>query len=269
MNSTTSTATPERNVTAFFILVIVMSIPLYILAALVPEEMVLFLAVTLAPAPITAALILTYRETGSEGARRLLRRSFDYRRITRKSWYVPIFFLVPVLFFLALGLMVLMGEPVPEPLFPVVAAPVAFLAFFLFALFEEVGWMGYAFDPMQGRRPALTASILLGIPWALWHLPFYLFSGLDPLWIAGQLFALLAIRLLIAWIYNNTGKSIFATILFHAVYNVCTLAMPSYYSSLGHALTSVLLVIAAGVVIFLWGPETLAQFKFKNKEQVH
>ena len=261
-------STPRRvgNVSAFFILIFVISIPLYILAALVPQELVLFLALTLAPVPITAALILTYRENGSEGARRLLKRSFDIKRITKKSWYVPIFFLVPALFFLALVLMVLMGEPVPEPLFPVVAAPVAFLIFLLFALFEEVGWMGYAFDPLQDRRPAFAASILLGIPWALWHLPFYLSAGLDPVWIAGQLFTLLAIRTLIAWIYNNAGKSVFATMLFHAVYNVCTLMIASYYSSLGHALTSVLIAITAVVVVWLWGPETLAQFRFKNKE---
>ncbi len=267
MSNTASTDAPARKVPAFFILVFIMSIPLYILAALIPQEMVMFLALTLAPVPVLAALILTYREAGSAGAKRLLKRSFDWRRITRKIWYLPILFLVPVLFLLALGLMVLLGEPVPEPLLPVVAAPIALLAFLPFALFEEVGWMGYAFEPMQARWPALRASILLGTLWALWHLPFYFFAGLDPLWIAAQLLTLVALRTLMAWIYNNAGQSVFATILFHAVYNVCTLLFPSYYSSVGHALTSGLIVITAAVVVVLWGPKTLAQFRFKNREQ--
>src|SRR5262250_1684807 len=37
--------------------------------------------------------------------------------------------------------------------------------------FEELGWMGYAFPGMLSKSTALTASILLGVVWGLWHLP--------------------------------------------------------------------------------------------------
>jgi len=266
VNNETAMVKSIKNITAFFVLVFIFSLPFYILASLVPGEMAMFIGLTLALAPFSAALILVFWENRSFGTKRLLKRSFDYKRVTIKSWYFPIFFLFPILFLLALGLMIFMGAPLPDPIAPVLAAPVAFLAFFLFALFEELGWMGYAFDPMQERWHALIASLILGVIWAAWHIPLYVFAGLDPLWIAGQLISLIGIRILIVWIYNNTGKSVFAAILFHAVYNVCTIMITSFYTSLGHLFTSIFIIITAVIVVFLWGPETLAQYRLSKVE---
>jgi membrane protease YdiL (CAAX protease family) len=137
--------------------------------------------------------------------------------------------------------------------------------FFVFALFEEIGWMGYAFDPMEERWSALGASLILGVLWAAWHIPLYILSGQDPVWIVAQLVSLLAIRTLIVWIYNNTGKSVFAAILIHAVYNVCTLTFASFYTLFGHLVTCLLIVIAAVAVALLWDPETLTQYRFGKK----
>ena len=264
MNNTTANTSNPKNISAFFVLVFIITLPLYIITALIPQEMAIFMGFTITLAPITAALILTYRENGADGARGLLKRSFDYKRITKKIWYVPIFIVMPVLFGLASGVMILMGLPIPEPLMPLVAAPVAFLMFFFLALFEEVGWMGYVFEPMQDRGNAFTASIVLGIIWAAWHLPLYIAAGFDPLWIAGQYISMLGIRTLITWSYNNAGKSVFAVVLFHAVYNVCTMFITSFYTTTGHSITSVLIIIAAVVVVFLWGAETLARYRFKK-----
>jgi hypothetical protein len=220
--------------------------------------------------PITAALVLTYRENGLDAAKKLLKRSFDYKRITRKTWYMPIFFLIPVIYFSSLGLMILMGVPIPENPIPVVIAPILFLLFFIFALGEEVGWQGYAFDPMEKRWNALNASIVLGIVWAIWHIP--VFALQNPpggaIWIAGQCTNLAVIRILIVWIFNNTGKSVFATILIHAVYNVCTFVLPIYGSPLGPIIASIFVIITAVIVTYLWGFETLSQLRFMKKEQI-
>jgi hypothetical protein len=141
--------------------------------------------------------------------------------------------------------------------------------FFVFALFEEVGWMGYAFEPMENRWNALNASLILGLIWAIWHLPLYILAGLDPLWIVGQLISLIAIRTLIVFVYGNTGKCVFATILFHAMYNLCTLLVTSFYTSTGHFITCVLIVITALAVVLLWGPGTLTQFRLRKVERGH
>jgi membrane protease YdiL (CAAX protease family) len=258
-----------KNITAFFILTFVLSVPPYIIAALVPQDMVMLTGLIIALAPITAALIISYRENGSGGAKGLLSRSFDTRRITNKVWLIPILCFWPVLFLLAYGSTVSIGETVPDPLFPVVAAPILFVLFFVFALFEEVGWMGYAFDPMENRWNALKASLLLGVIWAIWHLPLYILAGLDPLWITGQLVSLAAIRTLIVFVFNNTGKSVFAVILFHAMYNLCALLVTSFYTATGHLITSALIVFTALAVIILWDPDTLTQFRFRKVERAH
>ena len=79
MNSTTATPKKTKNITAFFILTFIISLPPYIVAALVPQEMVMLTGLIIALAPITAALILAYRENRADGAKRLLKRSFDYK----------------------------------------------------------------------------------------------------------------------------------------------------------------------------------------------
>jgi membrane protease YdiL (CAAX protease family) len=237
-------------------------VPPYVLAALVPQEMVMLTGLIIALAPITAALILVYRVSRLDGVKTLLKRSFDYKRVTRKAWYVPVFLLMPLLFLLALGITILVGEPLPDTLVPVAAAPVAFLLFFVFALFEEIGWVGYAFGPMEERWNALVASIILGTIWATWHIPLYILADQDLIWIVAQLISLVAIRTLIVWIYNNTGKSVFAVILIHAVYNVCTLTFANFYTSWGHLITCILITIIAAIVAFSWDSETLAQYRF-------
>ena len=100
---------------------------------------------------------------------------------------IPILCFWPILFFVAFGLTIAVGEATPDPLFPIVAAPILFVLSFVFALSEEVGWMGYGFDPTENRWNALKASLLLGLIWAIWHPPLYILTGLDALWISGQL----------------------------------------------------------------------------------
>jgi uncharacterized protein len=108
--------------------------------------------------PVTAALILVYRENKTEGVIALLKRSFDYSRIRSKVWYAPIFLLMPGVMVLSYGFMRLMGLPVPMPQFPVLATIAMFLVFFVAALGEELGWSGYILDPcrIDGMRCRLA-----------------------------------------------------------------------------------------------------------------
>ena len=89
--------------------------------------------------PMIAALVLVYRENGSDSVKQLLKRSFDFKRIKKKIWYIPIFFLMPCIIVLEYGLIKLMGVSIPDFQFPVLMLPVFFIVFFIGGIGEEIG----------------------------------------------------------------------------------------------------------------------------------
>ena len=118
---------------------------------------------------MTAAPILVYRENKTAGVTELLKRSFDFKRIRAKIWYAPIILLMPGVMVFSYGLMRLMGVALPTPQFTVLAALALFLAFFIAALGEELGWSDTSSTRCKtGGRAA--ASVLLGLVWAAWHI---------------------------------------------------------------------------------------------------
>src|SRR5215207_2020174 len=55
------------------------------------------------------------------------------------------------------------------------AAPTAFfIAVFPLALFEEIGWRGFVLRRLLDRYSPLTATLMVGIPWALLHFVLFL-----------------------------------------------------------------------------------------------
>jgi membrane protease YdiL (CAAX protease family) len=247
----------NRSPVRFFLLAFALSIPFWLIQ---PRDWPISASVG---APLIAALILVYSEEGVAGVRRLLRRIFDQRRIRKRIWYVPIIFLMPVVFLLTYLVMRLTGLPLPdEPYFPFLLIPLLFVLFFIFAIGEEVGWTGYVTDPMQDRWSALTTSIILGLVGAIWHVVPLIQMGRTPTWIAWWALGSISIRILTVWLYNNTGKSLFAAIVFHAMFNVSFAVFPNYGSHWNPAVAGAITAIVAVIVAFLWGSRTLARYRY-------
>jgi len=258
---TTPFITERRSPLKFFLLVFALSIPLWLIGAMTPLQLLPGLPVSslMAFCPLIAASILVYREDKTTGVTELLKRSFDYRRIRAKVWYIPTVLLMPSIMVLSYGLMRLVRLPLPTPQFPVLAALVMFLAFFIAALGEELGWSGYVIDPMQDRWNALQASVLLGLVWATWHIVPLVQVQRSPAWLAWWCLFTVALRVLIVWIYNNTGKSVFAAALCHAIANVSWQLFPNYGSHWDPRITGLITALVAVIVIVVWGPRTLAR----------
>jgi len=250
-------ASPKRSPLRFFLLVIALSIPIWLIE---PRGWPITASVG---TPLIAGLILVYREDGQAGTSRLLRRIFGQKRIKPKIWYVPTVFLLPAIFLLTYGVTRLMGLPLPdEPYVPVLLIPLLFVLFFVLAVGEEVGWTGYATDPMQERRSALTTGIIVGSVCAIWHFVPLVQMGRTPTWIAWWALGTVALRILTLWLYNNTGRSLFAAIVFHATSNVSFAAFPNYGSHWDPAVAGAITAIAAAIVTFLWGSKTLARYRY-------
>ncbi len=211
-----------RSPLTFFTLVFALAIPFWVIGGLTGLQLLPGLPVTalMAVCPGLAALILIYRENRSAGVTELLKRAFDYKRITGKLWYAPILLLMPVVMVLSFGVLRLIGTPVPAPLISVLPTLILCVVFFIAGLCEELGWSGYAIDPLQHRLRALKASIILGSIWAIFHYVALVQAHRSVGWIAWWSLGTVALRVIIVWIYNNTGKSIFAAALFHMMINV-------------------------------------------------
>lgn len=121
---------------------------------------------------------------------------------------------------------------------------------------------GLCVRPDGGSLGCLRAGLVLGLVWALFHLVADLQGTHDLRWITWQRFGGVALRILIAWAYNSTKKSVLAAALLHTMDNVSWQLTPidgSYYDP---AVTAPLTAIAALVVTFLWGSKTLARYRY-------
>jgi membrane protease YdiL (CAAX protease family) len=246
-----------RSPLRFFVLVFALSIPIWLIQ---PRDWPITASVG---APLIAALILVYREEGGGGVRRLLGRIFEQWRIRDRLWYGPIIFLMPVIFLLTYGVMRLMGLPLPnEPYIPLVQIPLLLVLFFILAIGDEAGWTGYVTDPMQDRWSALTTGIILGLVAALWHFVPLIQMGRTLIWIAWWALGSISIRILTLWLYNNTGRSLFGAIVFHAMFNVSFALFPNYGSHWDPAVSGAIITIVAVIVAFLWGTRTLARYRY-------
>jgi membrane protease YdiL (CAAX protease family) len=128
-----------------------------------------------------------------------------------------------------------------------------------------VGWAGPPYS-------ALGASLVLGIIWALWHLPLCFIEGtyqnlLGPgswrFWLF--LVAILPGSVISTWIYNNTGRGVLAVILLHSFGNAAGELL-----SLEGAQQVVAFVgglVLAVLVTVLWGAQTLARGPIRKSGQ--
>ncbi len=73
--------------------------------------------------------------------------------------------------------------------------------------------MGFVFPKMRKKLSGLSAAVFLGFLWGIWHLPVIDFLGTAtphgaywfPFLVAFTA-AMTAMRVLIAWLYSNTGS---------------------------------------------------------------
>ena len=106
------------------------------------------------------------------------------------------------------------------PVRPVTDVLLLFPTMILGGGLEELGWRGVAQPELQRRFDRLVATALVGVAWALWHLPLFYVPGTVQF---GGEFAAFALQVfgtafLTAWIYCGTG-SILLCVLFHAASN--------------------------------------------------
>ena len=91
---------------------------------------------------------------------------------------------------------------------------------------EEVGWRGFALPYLLGRWPALASSLVLGLVWALWHLPNFFLPGYPHHGLPFTAFVLLIVSysVLFTWLSLRTDGSLPLAVVFHAALSLFSLS---------------------------------------------
>ena len=164
----------------------------------------------------------------------------------------------PAAFSLAVaGIYTLFGGSWAEAAPPaILQGPLLFLPLFLLILTltdglgEELAWRGFALPRLLTRYNALVASLILGVIWALWHLPLLWTEGNGmfnlPVWLL--LLDVTAKSVLFTWVFLHTRGSVLIAMLFHGATNLF-LVSPEVASSGDIAVPLLAMVAKWGLVV--------------------
>ncbi len=132
-------------------------------------------------------------------------------------------------------------------------------------LWEEIAWRAFAYRGLKLRYSPLTSSVILGVFWSIWHIPFWavVFSESRPL-STNETFLLSACAVNIAFwsviwafVYDRSSQSLPVVILLHATYNAAVFhvarALPHLTVPVLFLLPVLSGLIAASIAIGAWG----------------
>jgi membrane protease YdiL (CAAX protease family) len=165
-------------------------------------------------APAIAAFTLVASYGGFTGLRRFLGRVLLWR--CSSAWYAFLIIGIPLIF---IGGSALNGNLFTEP-FPFASFQALFVALALAAIkgpIEEFGWRGFALPLLQRKFAPVWAGLILGVIWAVWHMPAFLLSGTQQSeWSFAAFFGgCLAISVIATALFNLSRGSILLSAFFH------------------------------------------------------
>lgn len=191
--------------------------------------------------PAATATVLAVTDGGSAGARRLWQTLRDVRS-SAVAW-TAVLAIPPSVLVVYLGVGSALGLEHTEPMTPLSLLPGLLLVYLAGAVLEEVGWTGYATDPLVDRVGMVGASLVIGVVWASVHWLPWAVMGHGASHIIAMTASTLILRLLITWAYVRGGGCLPLAVVLHAGSN----AAQTYPSGLAESDPWVWL-LAMGVV---------------------
>jgi membrane protease YdiL (CAAX protease family) len=199
-------------VASFCVLTVALSYASYFLP--IPREGLPFVFVLI---PALLAIGLSAMTEGRPAVRSLLGQLTRWR--VGRRWLVVAIGL-GLAMRLAVGVIAQLMDLIPAiPLLPQNPVQVIILAlvFLVSAAFEELGWRGFALSRLLTRQSPVVAGLALGIPWGIIHIILHL----PGMWAEGlpwlpTVVQLVALSVVITWLFIRSGQSLLAVIFFHA-----------------------------------------------------
>lgn len=177
-------------------------------------------------APFLSSVTLTYIAQGKAEAICLVRNTLNFTSLTVKGVFILL-----VLSTASNVLSVLITKSSETPLISMdlsrgKAIP-WFIFLFIVSIIEETGWRGYALPRLLDHYSPLVSSLVLGVVWAIWHIPLFLIPGtwqysLGFMTVAftSYMLQLLPRTFIMTWVYIRTGGNPSSAVLFHQFTNM-------------------------------------------------
>ena len=183
--------------------------------------------------PAGAAIILTAQAGGGDSLRDLFARLFLWR--VNWKWWLAAVAVQPALLGLAALTFNLTSKE--SKVIPQAVSAGAFLVNVIFLLLatlgEEIGWRGVALPALQQRNRPIKSSLILGLLWAAWHLPFWLlldsFDQFGAGYLALNFLFVVPLTLYMTWFFNHSQQSLLLPVMFHLSFNIVnTVLLPCH-----------------------------------------
>lgn len=174
--------------------------------------------------PAVSALILTRLTGGRNAMRNLWARLFLWR--VDGKWWLAAVAGQPALLVLAAVISNLVSDSkvTPEPLVSASAFIVNVIMLLIATLGEEIGWRGVALPALQAGSSAFKSSLILGLLWATWHIPFWLlldtFDQFGIGYIGLNFLFVLPFTFYITWFFNHSHQSLLLPVMLHVTFNI-------------------------------------------------
>lgn len=177
------------------------------------------------------------------------------RPSVRWFWLLPLLLLASATVVVAVLLADVLGGPPPSltagrNLITMIGGPVPFVVSMLIAgpLAEEPGWRGTAYPRLRASMPRLQAGLILGVVWAVWHLPLFFIPGTIQAsfglisW-SGLLFTLSVVPMALLTVFAYERGGVPASIAVHFGVNT-TIALLTVDAPLTQAIVLVVQAVA-------------------------
>ncbi len=163
--------------------------------------------------PGFAAVFLVWRQYGFKGLRSFFRRLTLWR--ASRYWWLFLILGIPAIMYAGAAIKGTFSNPFPfSPWYQVLSALA--IASFLGPI-EEFGWRGLALPLLQRRFAPIWAGLILGIIWAVWHIPAFLIGGTpQSAWSFAPYFAgVIASSIILTALFNDSRGSLLFAVLIH------------------------------------------------------
>lgn len=239
----------ESAASLYFALVFLLALPFWIVGGLADGQIMpgLPLSSLMIVSPVLAAVLLSLRAGGLESVVALLARAVDLKRLRSPRLLCVLAFANPIIYLASAATQTLLGVDLPWSALALSQALGLLLVFLVAATLEELGWTAYATDALRKRRSVVQTGLIIDVVWSIWHVIPLLQVGRSLEWIAWWTIGTIAARVLMVWLYEHTGRSVFGLSVFHAISNTCWQLYPvqgSFHDPRVNAVLTVVLTLA-------------------------